>query len=73
MSEEYIRGYRDGFKDGHLNGFKAAKDNPYLTQPNTSNPIPTTTICSVCNIDFRGTWGYVCYRSSCPTRVSCGL
>lgn len=71
MSEDYKNGYREGF----LDGFKAARDNPFLVepvvpQPNTFTPPKLPTGCSVCNLDFKGAWGYVCYRSNCPVRIT---
>lgn len=69
MESEYEKGYRKGF----LDGFHAARDNDSLMSPNI--PLPTSdntyTGCQVCKLDStKGTWGYVCPRSDCPTRIT---
>lgn len=33
--------------------------------------VPVSTLCKVCGIDFAGkAWGYVCYHSNCPTKIT---
>lgn len=78
MSDDYKNGYREGF----LDGFKSARDNPYMTQPvvpetpyinlpKTYQTTPPWNGCDVCKMPFTKPWGYVCARSNCPTRVTC--
>jgi hypothetical protein len=70
--------YKDGYREGFLDGFKAARDNPYMTQPAVPNTFLSPTIkptqprsgCGVCKMPFTEPWGYVCNRSECPTRVT---
>lgn len=61
--------YRKGFKDG----VEFARNYPHLSFPTLPSvrPAQDMTSCNVCKIDFKGTWGYVCNRSNCPTRVTC--
>lgn len=72
MSEDYKNGYREGF----LDGFKAARDNPYLTNPVVPNTFMSPTIpkppsyCSVCKMPCTEPWGYVCNRSNCPVKIT---
>lgn len=71
MSEDYKKGYRDGF----LDGFKAAKDNPYMTQPAVpETPMPKScTECGKSFVDSMGRFvmmGYVCPNTKCPTKIT---
>lgn len=63
-NDEYKRGYREGF----LDGFHAARDNPSLMSPN----IPTVNFaalsCQKCGIKFSNLTGYVCYVNGCPSQ-----
>lgn len=80
MSEDYKNGYREGF----LDGFKAAKDNPYMTQPAVPNTffspkIPTSMpkSCSECGRSFVDSMGrpivaaVICANIKCPSTGSC--
>lgn len=74
MSNDYKNGYREGF----LDGFKAAKDNPYMTQPAVPNPSVPPTInstrslygCHVCKLPPTELTGYCCARSDCPVKIT---
>lgn len=67
MEDEYQKGYRQGF----LDGFHAARDNQELMSPNIPIPKNEYKGCHICGIDFtKAAWGYVCYQSNCPTRIT---
>jgi hypothetical protein len=72
-NDDYKRGYREGF----LDGFHAARDNPSLMSPNIPIPraIPATSFdksCSMCGkpfVDSMGrliTYAVVCGYVGCP-------
>lgn len=70
MSEDYAKGFKDGFAAGLEEGKKLAPRDTvfqpgYLGMPNT---------CSVCGRDGgnNGVWGYVCSHPKCPTNATCG-
>ena len=69
-SDDYERGYRQGFKDGME--FSRNNNNiPILTLPNDGFTQDLTG-CNVCGIKFgTGAWGYVCHHPKCPTKVTC--
>jgi hypothetical protein len=62
-SEDYNRGYRDGFN--------AAKRPHAVPPPNlTGAPVlPPTLKCCKCNIEFQGAVGYYCPHTDCPTFI----
>ena len=75
MSEEYKRGYGDGFQAG----FKMAEKfyqikypeyapNPFTYKNQDSNR------CSVCGFTFEQgkIYGYVCGNVKCPSKATCG-
>ncbi len=65
MSEDYNRGFRDGFKAGLEEGKK-------LSLPRDPSYPTSYTGCPVCLKDFsKGVWGYVCSHPRCPSRVTC--
>ena len=67
MSDDYAKGFKDGFAVGLEEGKKLAAQKPSLNDfvfdsPNT---------CQVCGKYFgNNAWGYVCYNTNCPTRVT---
>jgi hypothetical protein len=70
MSDEYKKGYREGFDDG----FKSAER--LLSRgvmPGPAQPFSGDYCgCQVCGMSWKdGPMGYVCSRSDCPTRVTC--
>ena len=68
MSDDYKRGYREGFKDG----FSAGKDTPGgLNETIKVNPYPSVKAsgCSVCGMEFKGVFSYVCHRLDCPSSI----
>lgn len=71
MSEDYNKGFRDGFKAGLEEGKKLSTPQiPYPSQPSYPSLYSG---CPVCLKDFSsGAWGYVCSSPKCPSRVTCG-
>lgn len=67
MSDDYKKGYREGFCDG----FEAAKKhNPVI--PTKLNLSDMSTTCPKCSVSFKGPMGYVCGRTDCPNfQVTC--
>jgi hypothetical protein len=73
MSDDYKRGFRDGFDAGLEEGKKLSA--PKIDWPKLPvYPDPHMNArCTVCGMDFsKGVWGYVCSHSRCPSRVTCG-
>ena len=65
MSNDYAKGFKDGFAAGLEEGKKLSSPKPswpmYLGSPNT---------CQVCGKYFgNNDWGYVCSHTNCPTRA----
>ena len=77
MSEEYARGFKDGFAAGLEEGKKltpvVSKDPTRLDDYVFGQPgylgMPNT--CHVCGRLQSGVEGYVCYSPRCPTKVTC--
>lgn len=72
MSEDYKRGFRDGFDAGLEEGKKLSASKldwpkfPYYPDPQMNAR------CHVCGMDFsKGVWGYACPHPQCPSRVTC--
>lgn len=67
-NDDYKRGYREGF----LDGFHAARDNPSLMSPNIPIPKPAMINCSQCGRSFTDSMGrliplgVVCAYVGCP-------
>ena len=74
MSEDYIKGFKDGFAIGLEEGKRnqnlnqVPKYDPWV--PKSPNIIGTPG-CAVCGRYDTGPMGYVCTHPSCPTRVTC--
>jgi hypothetical protein len=72
MSEDYKNGFRDGF----IEGFKALKDNPYMTTPSVPVDQPFNKSCPQCGrffVDSLGRpvpMGLVCAYIGCPQGVN---
>ena len=64
-TEEYKKGYREGF----LDGFHAARDNDSLMSPNIPTIEFAAVNCQKCGIKFSNLTGYVCYVNDCPTQL----
>lgn len=69
VSDEYKRGWYDGYQAAQKDSNKVRVVGPAYTLP----PVGTTnTRCSTCGIDIGNkTWGYVCYHPKCPSKVTC--
>lgn len=74
MSEDYAKGFKEGFAAGLEEGKKLAPkqtrlddylfgQSDYLGMPNT---------CHVCGRMQDGVSGYVCFSPRCPGKVTCG-
>lgn len=59
MSEEYKRGYRDGFADGW--------DQARFITPTLAPTVQEHGTCKVCGMKFTGAIGYVCSNLRCPS------
>lgn len=68
-TDDYERGYRQGFQDG----IDFARKN-INTIPTVPSYVPTFlgNHCRVCGVDFSKMTHYVCNLSNCPTRITCG-
>ena len=72
MSDEYKNGYREGF----LDGFKVAKDNLYMTTPSVPVVQPYNKSCPQCGRSFVDSlgrpvpMGLVCTYIGCPQNVN---
>ncbi len=64
-SDDYKRGYREGF----LDGFHAARDNDSLMSPNIPTVKFAALSCQKCGISFGDMSGYVCPDIHCPTQL----
>jgi hypothetical protein len=64
-NDDYQRGYREGF----LDGFHAARDNPSLMSPNVPTVKFAALNCQKCGIKFSNLTGYVCPDNHCPTQL----
>ncbi len=67
-SDDYERGYRQGYQDGLDNARKIY--DPYMP---VAPVLPSTlnNSCKICGIKLDRVMNYVCYNSGCPTRVTC--
>jgi hypothetical protein len=67
MSNDYAKGFKDGFAAGLEEGKKLATPKPNLND----FVFGSSTACKVCGKDWGqgGAWGYVCYNTNCPTRA----
>lgn len=66
MSNDYAKGFKEGFAAGLEEGKK-------LNPPKIEWPgyLGSAGYCSVCGKDFGNKiWGYVCSNANCPTRVT---
>lgn len=64
MSEDYSKGFKDGFAAGLEEGKKLA---PVISSPGY---LGSAGSCHVCGKNFgNGVWGYVCSNQYCPTRT----
>jgi hypothetical protein len=83
-SEDYYRGFYDGFKAARTENHHELKI--YPTQPirtedimwpdrlPSTSPIPPTMMydrCQFCGLKSNDVTGYVCYHPNCPTKVTC--
>lgn len=71
MSNDYAKGFKDGFAAGLEEGKKLA---PVISKNPTRLDdfvFGSSTACKVCGKDWGqgGAWGYVCYNTNCPTRA----
>lgn len=65
MSEDYAKGFKEGFAAGLEEGKKLAP-----VKSNFPGYLGSATACSVCGKDFGNKiWGYVCSNVNCPTRA----
>jgi hypothetical protein len=72
MSDDYKKGYADGFRDGHKAGRDYVESQPPGIWRNNPPGSPAYG-CPVCGLSSKdGVMGYVCYHPQCPTRVTCG-
>lgn len=68
MTEDYKKGYREGFYDGWFAGNKAAENlNKSSTGP-ISYPYTTSLVCYECGMEWKGAMGYVCSNQKCPVQ-----
>jgi hypothetical protein len=67
MSDDYAKGFKDGFAAGLEEGKKLATSKPSLND----FVFGSSTACKVCGKDWGhgGAWGYVCMNANCPTRA----
>lgn len=67
MSDDYAKGFKDGFAAGLEEGKKLA---PVV--PSYPSFLGSPGYCQVCGKDFGNgkIWGYVCINANCPTRVT---
>ena len=70
-NEEYIKGYRDGFKDG-LDYEKKPITYPYTyPYPPVQYPLnPMNSKCMVCGMALNGMTHYCCMNVKCPSRAN---
>lgn len=68
-NDEYQRGYREGY----LDGFHAARDNPSLMSPNIPTGKFAALNCQKCGIRLDNPTGYVCPDNNCPSqwKITC--
>jgi hypothetical protein len=61
--------YKEGWREGYLAGFQAARDNDTLVSPN----ITATLVCQKCGIKLSNPTGYVCSDYHCPSqfKITC--
>jgi len=69
MSEDYAKGFKDGFAAGLEEGKKLVPRDTVF-QPGILG-LPNT--CQVCGRLQNGIQGYVCYDPRCSSRVTCGV
>ena len=86
-SDDYKRGFHDGFKAARTESHHELKIYPAQPLPPaktmdimwpdrlpTTSPIPpdmTYVRCQYCGLKSNDVTGYVCYHPNCPTRVTC--
>jgi len=77
MSEDWARGYKEGFEAGYKMGreLNAPPSLPLWPQPQQPYNVPNTkgTSCTVCGMFWETgkAYGYVCGNSNCPSKVTC--
>lgn len=83
MSEDYVKGFKDGFAagleegkkmnnktytDGFIEGMKTTMPPPYVPQPTLPGfTFEVKDTCPKCGIKINGVMGYVCSSINCPT------
>jgi len=72
MSNDYAKGFKDGFAAGLEEGKRLVPKVP--SYPDSLAPSVPSSRCGVCGKDFGNgkIWGYVCNHARCPSRVTCG-
>jgi len=70
MSDDYAKGFKDGFAVGLEEGKRLAPKTTRLDDYVFGNSYG----CPKCGKNFNDgkIWGYVCSVSGCPSRVTCG-
>lgn len=70
MSDEWKKGYSEGFSDGYMKAYRELTD----TKPIPWNQHMTTEWkgCRVCGMKWDKPMGYVCPRSDCPSKITSG-
>lgn len=71
MSEDYRKGFKDGFELGLAEGKRNQNLNPvpsYAPWPSTSPNISLRETCPKCGIKIDGVMGYVCSSINCPVQ-----